>query len=213
MNMGPYEQGLVQSYNQVHLRLVNQPKVIEKIIIIDPDASLKAERAILSDQLSLTRQRLATAEERIIALSTALEIPKIDPKSSNQIKRIISLVCCNERISQRDLIGPSRLKELVYARHIAIYLCIILTRRSLPEIARRFGGRDHTSILHARRKVTALRQCDQELNFRLQKYVEAFHGPIERGDADGAVRRGDLPIESGPQEAVGAACDSLFCDG
>jgi len=61
-------------------------------------------------------------------------------------------------ISRVDLIGHRRTANVVLPRQIAMYLCKVLTTRSLPDIGRRFGNRDHTTVLHAVRKVEALLQ-------------------------------------------------------
>ncbi|PRX01564.1 UNVERIFIED_ORG: chromosomal replication initiator protein [Actinomadura viridilutea] len=55
-----------------------------------------------------------------------------------------------------DLCGPSRSRMLVTARQIAMYLCRELTDMSLPKIGQAFGGRDHTTVMHAERKIRAL---------------------------------------------------------
>ncbi|WP_126978865.1 chromosomal replication initiator protein DnaA [Frigidibacter oleivorans] len=67
----------------------------------------------------------------------------------------------NVRLS--DLIGPKRVRTIARPRQIAMYLCKHMTTRSLPEIGRRFGGRDHTTIMHGIRKVEELRGQDQQL--------------------------------------------------
>jgi chromosomal replication initiator protein len=54
-----------------------------------------------------------------------------------------------------DLCGTSRSRVLVTARQIAMYLCRELTDLSLPQIGKTFGGKDHTTVMHAVRKVTA----------------------------------------------------------
>jgi chromosomal replication initiator protein len=54
-----------------------------------------------------------------------------------------------------DLCGPSRRRNLILARHIAMYLCRELTDLSLPAIGREFGGRDHTTVMNACRRVTS----------------------------------------------------------
>jgi chromosomal replication initiator protein len=59
-------------------------------------------------------------------------------------------------ISIDDLIGSSRSRTLVTARQIAMYLCRELTDLSLPRIGSTFGGRDHTTVMHAERKVRQL---------------------------------------------------------
>jgi len=64
----------------------------------------------------------------------------------------------------RDFISKQRSRRVARPRQIAMYLSRQLTERSLPEIGRRFGGRDHTTVLHACRRIEAL--CDADPMFR-----------------------------------------------
>ncbi len=59
-------------------------------------------------------------------------------------------------ITVDDLCGPARTHVLVTARQIAMYLCRELTDLSLPKIGQLFGGRDHTTVMHADRKIRQL---------------------------------------------------------
>ncbi|MDQ1486976.1 MAG: chromosomal replication initiator protein [Actinomycetota bacterium] len=59
-------------------------------------------------------------------------------------------------ISLEDLCGSSRSRVLVTARQVAMYLCRELTDLSLPKIGQHFGGRDHTTVMHADRKIRSL---------------------------------------------------------
>ena len=68
----------------------------------------------------------------------------------------------NIRLS--DMLGPKRTRTIARPRQIAMYLSKEMTSRSLPEIGRRFGGRDHTTILHGVRKVEEMRASDSQLN-------------------------------------------------
>lgn len=68
----------------------------------------------------------------------------------------------NIRLS--DMIGPKRMRTIVRPRQIAMYLAKELTSRSLPDIGRRFGGRDHTTIMHGVRKVEELRDHDSKMS-------------------------------------------------
>jgi chromosomal replication initiator protein len=67
----------------------------------------------------------------------------------------------NIRLS--DMIGPKRQRTIARPRQIAMYLSKSLTTRSLPDIGRRFGGRDHTTIMHGVKKVEELRATDSQL--------------------------------------------------
>ena len=59
-------------------------------------------------------------------------------------------------LTMEDLCGSSRSRVLVNARQIAMYLCRELTDLSLPKIGQQFGGRDHTTVIHADRKIRHL---------------------------------------------------------
>ncbi len=67
----------------------------------------------------------------------------------------------NVRIA--DLLGPKRTRTIARPRQVAMYLAKTMTQRSLPEIGRRFGGRDHTTVIHAVRKITSLQDTDQRI--------------------------------------------------
>ncbi|OOY32314.1 chromosomal replication initiator protein DnaA [Thioclava sp. F36-6] len=67
----------------------------------------------------------------------------------------------NVRLS--DLVGPKRLRAIARPRQVAMFLAKSLTTRSLPDIGRRFGGRDHTTIMHGIRKIEELRGTDSQL--------------------------------------------------
>ena len=67
----------------------------------------------------------------------------------------------NIRLS--DMLGPKRLRSFARPRQVAMYLCKQLTSRSLPEIGRRFGGRDHTTVMHGVRRIEDLRNKDSQI--------------------------------------------------
>ena len=67
----------------------------------------------------------------------------------------------NIRLS--DIIGPKRLRSYARPRQVAMYLCKHLTSRSLPEIGRRFGGRDHTTVMHGVRRIEELKSTDGQI--------------------------------------------------
>jgi chromosomal replication initiator protein len=76
----------------------------------------------------------------------------------------IQRICAKHyTISKQDLVSSRRTRNVVLPRQIAMYLAKALTPRSLPEIGRRFGGRDHTTVLHAVRKIETQIEADAAL--------------------------------------------------
>ncbi|MDD9911184.1 MAG: chromosomal replication initiator protein DnaA [Ahrensia sp.] len=80
-----------------------------------------------------------------------------------RIEDIQKVVARHYDVSKNDLLSNRRTRVIVRPRQIAMYLSKMMTPRSLPEIGRRFGGRDHTTVLHAVRKITELRGADPKL--------------------------------------------------
>jgi chromosomal replication initiator protein len=85
-----------------------------------------------------------------------------------KIEDIQKLVATHYNVSRADILSSRRTATVVRPRQIAMYLSKVLTLRSLPEIGRRFGGRDHTTVLHAVRKIEGLTQKDGTLNEELE---------------------------------------------
>jgi len=80
----------------------------------------------------------------------------------------------NLRLS--DMLSARRSRAVARPRQIAMYLAKQLTTRSLPEIGRKFGGRDHTTVMHAVKRITELRQIDSSLEDDLQHLSRMLEG-------------------------------------
>ena len=78
-----------------------------------------------------------------------------------RIEDIQRIVARQYNVSRADLLSSRRTANVVRPRQVAMYLAKVLTLRSLPEIGRRFGGRDHTTVLHAVRKIENLAGNDR----------------------------------------------------
>ncbi len=72
----------------------------------------------------------------------------------------------NIRLS--EMIGPRRVRNIARPRQVAMYLAKQLTTRSLPDIGRRFGGRDHTTVMHGVKRIEELRASDSQLEDDLE---------------------------------------------
>jgi len=79
------------------------------------------------------------------------------------IEEIQRKVAEHYSIRLSDLIGPKRQRPIARPRQMAMYLAKQLTSRSLPEIGRRFGGRDHTTVMHGVRRIDELRVTDAQI--------------------------------------------------
>ncbi len=85
------------------------------------------------------------------------------------MERIQRVVCEDFGLDLNDMTSKRRAQIVARPRQIAMSLCKSLTRKSLPEIGRKFGGRDHTTVIHAVRRIEALRAQDAELDSRIKK--------------------------------------------
>ncbi len=89
------------------------------------------------------------------------EISPPEPK----IGDIRRATCRHFNMSNINLISQRRTNAVVYPRQLAMYVARELTSRSLPEIGRQFGGRDHTTVLHGTRKIAALVKADWKVAY------------------------------------------------
>ncbi len=80
------------------------------------------------------------------------------------IEEIKRRVADHYNLRMTDLVSARRARVVSRPRQVAMYLCKSLTPRSLPEIGRGFGGRDHTTVIHAVKKIEELRTTDSQLN-------------------------------------------------
>ncbi|HTT97199.1 MAG TPA: chromosomal replication initiator protein DnaA [Rhizomicrobium sp.] len=89
---------------------------------------------------------------------------RLSPGTKTSIEDIQRKTAEFYKLEVRDFHSPQRARRVARPRQVAMYLSRKLTTRSLPEIGRRFGGRDHTTVLHACRRVEAL--CQEDSMFR-----------------------------------------------
>lgn len=85
-----------------------------------------------------------------------------------RIEDIQRIVARHYNVSRQELVSNRRTRVIVKPRQIAMYLSKTLTPRSFPEIGRRFGGRDHTTVLHAVRKIEELISGDTKLSHEVE---------------------------------------------
>lgn len=94
------------------------------------------------------------------ALRDFTSIAKVPPK----VEEIQRVVARHFNISREDMVSARRTRVIVRPRQIAMFVAKMHTPRSLPEIGRRFGGRDHTTVLHACKIIKDLVQRDRQVS-------------------------------------------------
>ena len=85
-----------------------------------------------------------------------------------RIEDILKIVSRHYGVSKHDILSERRHRSVVWPRQIGMYLAKQMTARSLPEIGRRFGNRDHTTVLHAIRKIEGQLNANAQLKDEIE---------------------------------------------
>jgi hypothetical protein len=100
--------------------------------------------------------------------------PLIPYHLQNRVKRIQQITAKEMRVSVSDMVSQRRTALVALARQIAMWVCKEKTVHSYPDIGEQFGGRDHTTALHAWRKIERLRYSDPEIALHIERIVAAL---------------------------------------
>ncbi len=117
----------------------------------------------------------AMIEKVIIRQEGTLQTPTLDAVKRAAMRTF--------NVSKSDLESPCKQQSIVYPRQIAMYLCRTLTKKSLPQIGRSFGKRDHTTVLHAVRKISKKMDDDPELAMDVDRVTETLRTMQVEGNA------------------------------
>lgn len=119
-------------------------------------------RLVAANQLTGELITVPLAEKTLADLIRARDSKRV------RIEDILKAVSRHYKVPRNELLSARRSRDVVRPRQIAMYLAKALTARSLPEIGRRFGGRDHTTVLHSVRKVEQMIKDDIELGQEIE---------------------------------------------
>ena len=158
----------------------------EGIAITDPEVL-----TFIASRVSANIRELEGALTRVVAFSSLTDRPLTVELAENVLKDVypqgeaapeVTIARIQETVSQRfgvthdELVSPRRSQAVAYPRQVAMYLPRELTDASLPMIGKEFGGRDHTTVIHAKDKITKLIREDrsvynlvQELTARIKQ--------------------------------------------
>ena len=156
-----YKEAMKEEYD-LHI----PPEILEYVARTITTSGRDVEGAF--NQL-LVQHRFSDGQLTIDKVETLLKhLVKSREQKRVRIEDIQKIVARHFNVSKNDLLSNRRTRVIVRPRQIAMYLSKNLTPRSLPEIGRRFGGRDHTTVLHAVRKVEKMSNDDIKLAHEIE---------------------------------------------
>ena len=166
----------------LRLRILESKVIENKNIKVDINIINYLAKNITSNvrELEGAYRRLCAHVElvnRPLTLDTAKQILHDIFKANNKsitIEEIQKKVSEYFNIKQSDMISTRRSRVVARPRQVAMYLCKICTTKSLPEIGRLFGGRDHTTVIHAVKKVESLYKTDISFSEHIKVLKKAF---------------------------------------
>lgn len=178
---------LVQRAQEIRKRLQSPPNAVA-----DTPIDLKRKKTIIRITQLDTPQKVPvnswdTFGPKTPSLDDLAFGPVLDPviperKFHVTIPEIQRFIAKRYGITRADILSSRRTAHLILPRHVAMHLSKRLTLNSLPTIGRLFGNRDHTTALHAVRKIQAMREADAEFDGRLREFerqLVAFEGQTE----------------------------------
>ncbi len=185
-----FEWGLITDIQppdlETRIAILRKKVATDRIDVADKDVL-----TFIADRVTSNIRELEGALTRVIAYasltgrpitaSVADEVLKdLFPGGSARaitIEQVQAAVCEWFGVSQADLRGDKRPQSIAYPRHIAMYLCRELTDQSLPKIGAKFGGRDHSTVMHGVRRIGDLIREDRDV-FNV---VQELTARIKRG--------------------------------
>jgi chromosomal replication initiator protein len=183
-----FEWGLITDIQppdlETRIAILRKKVAIDRINVPEPTVL-----TYIAGRVSTNIRELEGALTRVVAFSSLTGRPMTEqlaqdvlkdvfPVGAQQvsIKSIQDAVCERFALSSTELCGDKRSQNIVYPRQVAMYLSRELTDSSLPKIGKEFGGRDHTTVIHATSKIARLIKEDpsvyslvQELTARIRQ--------------------------------------------
>ena len=142
-------------------------------------------KADLIEHYTNVRQRMAIRQLQGYVNMQAIIAPRVEPKLAPKkdtpkilvpkyigypkVTMIKKMICAYYDITWNELISPRRSNRLVHARQVAYFIIKNHTTLSYPQIGRKFGGRDHTTVLHGVNKIKKLIETDSDIAAEIKR--------------------------------------------
>jgi len=146
----------------------------------------------IANQIDTNIRELEGALIRVIAYSSLVNqdidtqlatealkdiIPNSRPRKIT-VKVVQKYICEKYEVTVDEMLSKKRTKSIAYPRQLAMYISRELTDLSLPKIGQEFGGRDHTTVIHAHKKITELMKTDQDVLTEINQYLEELKSTV-----------------------------------
>jgi chromosomal replication initiator protein len=171
-----FEWGLITDIQppdlETRIAILRKKVKTDRIHISDPKVL-----EFIAGRISSNIRELEGALTRVVAFSSLTGRPMTDELAQDVLKDVfpqgevqqVSIERIQELVSERfglslaELCGDKRSQNIVYPRQVAMYLSRELTDSSLPKIGKQFGGRDHTTVIHATSKIARMIREDRDV--------------------------------------------------
>ena len=151
-----------------------RPEVLEHMVDRTPGSMRELEGAVNTlAAVAGARMATLTVEEVQALLGTQM---RGGPERRITVDEIQKTVAEHFNLKQADLLSERRTRAIARPRQIAMYLCKQHTTRSYPDIGRRFGGRDHTTVLHGVRKIEELMPKEEQIARDVEALTRKLRG-------------------------------------
>jgi chromosomal replication initiator protein len=137
-----------------HYPVLDVPESVRDFLAARITSSARELEGVLNNVIC--RTALLGLPVTLDAVSSALRELSLSSERRLTVDDIQKSVATHFGVTPADICSKRRTQSVVRPRHVAMYLAKTMTTRSLPDIGRRFGGRDHSTVIHAVNKVTAM---------------------------------------------------------
>jgi hypothetical protein len=192
-NTGVLQRAIIGAQRIPHLKTPAENRHEKEMqALLADNKSLLAQIASMTVDNTALRTQVLKLQDRIAKLVARFPIADDEPFSGltfvrPRIADIIDMVSRYFEIPQVEMRGSGRCLAVITPRHIAMYLCRNLTFHSYPAIGKAFGGRDHTTAMHAHHRIAELRKTDERLNQQITEIEARFLLPNDALDPPGRV--------------------------
>lgn len=137
-----------------HYPVLDVPEAVRDFLAARITSSARELEGVLNNVIC--RTALLGLPVTMDAVSNALRDLQMSSEKRLTVDEIQKAVATHFGVTAADICSKRRTQSVVRPRHVAMYLSKTMTTRSLPDIGRRFGGRDHSTVIHAVNKVTSM---------------------------------------------------------